>query len=397
MSWTIRGLDALAFKRLAKRLHDQLIQSSLPSPPKLADVQELLARSLGHPNAHGALAVLSASTGDPVAPPAAPPLSGLPQEKHPESPGNEGTPSAWAAETRDLIRVFSGRYPEKLWSLMSSDPRTFGVQVDAWWGQGGGATAEDAVALHQGAARLLDRLHIALHHPVTVLDAFVAAGAPTASLRTVVGQALMHAPLKDAATLERLVALGASAVPMTPEQHTAAKALLSREWDEHRHSSSLETLSTFRNRSNASLLLRRLLDGGADPNVPFRVTGEWPVHAFLDSEELHLLIRAGADLNVRDNFGCTPLGKLCLYARTWGSEAAKILKLSQLLLHHGADPNAPSHPDGSGPLAILLESRNRASPTAPTALALTELLVRHGATDAGSETAPVPGRPRARP
>lgn len=73
MTWSLPGLTPERFKRLAKRLHGEMGRRRVSDPsigqPKLTEVQEILARSLGYRNAHAALTALAQEAAPPGPPP----------------------------------------------------------------------------------------------------------------------------------------------------------------------------------------------------------------------------------------------------------------------------------------------------------------------------------------
>ncbi len=110
-----------------------------------------------------------------------------------------------------------------------------------------------------------------------------------------------------------------------------------------------------------------LLRGGADPNV-VDDAGRSPLLALLrrtpncSRETVKLLLEAGADVNVTDRWGESPLRAACRSDRPW---------LVELLLAAGADVNAVTE-DGKSVLdAAVWSGRND----------IAELLRQHGATE----------------
>ena len=108
----------------------------------------------------------------------------------------------------------------------------------------------------------------------------------------------------------------------------------------------------------------RLISRGADPNVIVQRGSEelTPLHIAVRSNEpksVSMLLKAGADVKARDNYGDTALHKM----RGWDRSAPEILSL---LLVEGADPNAKgnlhltplhnitSHSVNPEPVSILL-------------------------------------------
>jgi ankyrin repeat protein len=103
-------------------------------------------------------------------------------------------------------------------------------------------------------------------------------------------------------------------------------------------------------------IVRLLLDRGADPNIRLPVTGYTPIFETIDPNIADMLIRYGADVNIKDNRGETFLAHL-----TYSN-----IPLIKLLVARGADVNTTDN-EGKTP---LIKSR---SPV------LVELLLRLGA------------------
>jgi len=79
-------------------------------------------------------------------------------------------------------------------------------------------------------------------------------------------------------------------------------------------------------------VVKLLLEHGADPNVKNR-DGKTPLHNAASEghlEVVKLLLERGADPNVKDDDGNTPL-----HNAAWRGH----LEVVKLLLEHGADPN----------------------------------------------------------
>ena len=103
--------------------------------------------------------------------------------------------------------------------------------------------------------------------------------------------------------------------------------------------------------------VKKLLKEGADPNVRDE-KGRTPLHHAVKDGRLDivkLLVESGADVNAPDNYGLTPLH----YAVDYGYE-----KLIEFLLRHGADPNAKDN-GGYTPLHISAFEGHPSFPVVP--------------------------------
>lgn len=126
-----------------------------------------------------------------------------------------------------------------------------------------------------------------------------------------------------------------------------------------------------------------LLKHGADPNIaPDAVELDDSAHGVHNGtalamaaengqfELMKLLVEKGADVNVKNSLGYTPLHECA-------GSVAKLpdLELPRLLLKHGADPNARGGEFGSTPLHCLALDPQETE----RGMELAELLIRSGA------------------
>ena len=91
-------------------------------------------------------------------------------------------------------------------------------------------------------------------------------------------------------------------------------------------------------------LIKLLISAGADVNAKGN-NGESLLHNTLGIRTVHILIKAGADVNAQDNDGDTPLHKIADY---------KKLGTVELLISAGADVNAENL-NGETPLLLLYD------------------------------------------
>ena len=85
--------------------------------------------------------------------------------------------------------------------------------------------------------------------------------------------------------------------------------------------------------ANSSLLLSK----GADPNIPCTPLNMCPLHVAVrrkDFDNVKLLLKANAKVNIMDNWNFTPLSYTALYPN-----AVEAMEMFSLLLQHGATPN----------------------------------------------------------
>jgi ankyrin repeat protein len=128
--------------------------------------------------------------------------------------------------------------------------------------------------------------------------------------------------------------------------------------------------------------VRRHLEAGVDPNQPIPEKDGYPLHfaAHSYAKLIQLLIEHGADVNVRDGDGKTPLHIAAIIPYVEGM---------QVLIEHGADVNAVDNA-GRTPLSNALQGTPAASFLAGLGAApdervmaqrkqAVELLIAHGA------------------
>ncbi|KAJ8968405.1 hypothetical protein NQ317_002350 [Molorchus minor] len=116
--------------------------------------------------------------------------------------------------------------------------------------------------------------------------------------------------------------------------------------------------------ANNAPVVRILLDGGAR-----LVHSHHLLHTAVSNNNLEvvsLLVEAGAMLNARDDQGHTPLMLAC---------SRKNLAVTRYLITHGSDVNASSHIDGKTALHVCVQDVRESK----SAHQLIELLVHHGA------------------
>ena len=117
---------------------------------------------------------------------------------------------------------------------------------------------------------------------------------------------------------------------------------------------------------NLPVLIISLLDQGADINVQDN-DGKTPLHTAVSTifggrerEAIAVLLNQGADANVRDNDGDAPLHTVCLL---------NFYEMAEVLLKHGADVNVKDN-DSNTPLHRAVQFN---------ALETAEVLLKHGA------------------
>jgi hypothetical protein len=114
-----------------------------------------------------------------------------------------------------------------------------------------------------------------------------------------------------------------------------------------------ETALSWAAACSRGVVVKALLDRGADVKVTRRLDGMTPLHRAMEGMEVGsggiavMLIARGADVNARERSGCTPLH---IAAYRGYAEAVKVL------LAHGADPTLKCA-DGQTPLAYARERR----------------------------------------
>lgn len=161
--------------------------------------------------------------------------------------------------------------------------------------------------------------------------------------------------------------------------------------DGNRHAGQQYTVLMEAARRNDTATVRVLLEKGALVNRKANRMEEWtPLHYAADSlafDTMQVLLDAGADVDARDAYRCTPLHRVgggsrsSLHAgqRTDGTE-----RCAALLLRHGADLNARDQ-SGRTPLMVAVETRsqtftqNENTESKARDLALVKLLIQHGA------------------
>ncbi|KDQ16144.1 hypothetical protein BOTBODRAFT_269324 [Botryobasidium botryosum FD-172 SS1] len=151
------------------------------------------------------------------------------------------------------------------------------------------------------------------------------------------------------------------------------QALLDAGADPHRGNTLHQSLN---GRNPSPDVTRLLIRHGADVSKGGYGLGRTPLHMLcggastnfcLFSQNLGILLEAGADMNAKDVRGETPLHCACRY---WGPDPSRL----DLLVTAGADVNAADE-KGSTPLHVLAAS----SPNNPTVVANIDLLVSAGA------------------
>lgn len=197
---------------------------------------------------------------------------------------------------------------------------------------------------------------------------------------------LHHAAEKGYAPMARLlVEAGANVNARVPEHfyntplhlaafnnnHTAVVQLLvaaGASLDKRAKDGSTPLLLATGNKSGNPQPARLLIQAGADPNISNRY-GRTPLFRVVQNGEAELadlLIQAGADVNAADRFGATPL--------TFAAESGSV-EVAEALISAGAtvnpDPSSlPTLYDGNTPLHAAVGGRNPA--------AMVELLIQHG-------------------
>ena len=92
-------------------------------------------------------------------------------------------------------------------------------------------------------------------------------------------------------------------------------------------------LAARRTDGKAPAIVTALCEAGADPNQPSDDQGTVPLHFAYTRGAVEALILHGADVNARDNYGCTPL--VSIFQRNPGADFDCI----KALIYAGADPS----------------------------------------------------------
>ena len=92
-------------------------------------------------------------------------------------------------------------------------------------------------------------------------------------------------------------------------------------------------LAAGRTDDKAPAIVTALCEAGADPNQPSDDQGTVPLHFAYTRGAVEALILHGADVNARDNYGCTPL--VSIFQRNPGADFDCI----KALIYAGADPS----------------------------------------------------------